>query len=106
MYIDAPSGIQVNQILCNIQPNKLQIGLRGPDRLFFDETTFSKVKVDDSSWYVNHSGVINVVLAKVDRGETWESALLGSGVGAVVDPSTKVQIQKELMLERFQEENP
>mmetsp|Transcript_4122 Transcript_4122/g.8780 ORF Transcript_4122/g.8780 Transcript_4122/m.8780 type:complete len:240 (+) Transcript_4122:163-882(+) len=107
MYIDAPPGIHANQIQCNIQPNRIQIGLRGSDRFFIDESTFSKVKTADSSWYLDDSGTINVVLAKVYRGETWESALLGRDeFRKVVDPATKVQIQKDLMLERFQEENP
>ena len=47
-------------------------------------------------------GIINITLIKVHRGETWESALRGQSV----DPVTKENIQKELMLERFQEENP
>ena len=116
MYIDAPPGVQASQLLCNIRTDRLQIGLRGSDRYFIDEKTFSKVKTDDSSWYLDDSGVINIVLNKVYRGETWESPLLGrdgvdgdgggSAGGRAVDPATKVEIQKELMLERFQEENP
>ena len=57
--------------------------------------------------------MINIVLAKVYRGEAWESPLLGRKDGdggaagrQTVDPATKVEIQKKLMLERFQEENP
>ena len=111
MYIDSPPGIQASQLLCNICTNRVQVGLRGSDRFFIDESTFSRVKVDDSSWYLDDDGVINVVLAKVYRGETWESPLLGrdggdGSTGRAVDPATKVEIQKELMLERFQEENP
>ena len=116
MYIDAPPGVQASQLLCNIRTARVQIGLRGSDRYFIDEKTFSKVKTDDSSWYLDDSGVINIVLNKVYRGETWESPLLGrdgvdddgdgSSGGRAVDPATKVEIQKELMLERFQEENP
>ena len=49
---------------------------------------------------------------KVLRGETWEAALMGRNVQSapegsnVVDPVTKEKIQKDLMLQRFQEENP
>ena len=42
---------------------------------------------------------------KASRGLTWESALIGKH-GTNVDPFTKENIQKEMMLERFQEENP
>ena len=115
MYIDAPPGVQASQLICNIRTDRVQIGLRGSDRFFINERTFSKVKTDDSSWYLDDDGVINIVLNKVYRGETWESPLLGrdggngdggSAGGRAVDPATKVEIQKELMLERFQEENP
>mmetsp|Transcript_14099 Transcript_14099/g.40442 ORF Transcript_14099/g.40442 Transcript_14099/m.40442 type:complete len:230 (+) Transcript_14099:332-1021(+) len=111
MYIEAPPGVQASQLRCNIRTNRLQIGLRGSDRFFIDEETYSKVKIDDSSWYLDDGGVINIVLAKVYRGETWESPLLGrdggdSRAGQAVDPATKVEIQKELMLLRFQEEHP
>ena len=113
MYIEAPPGMQASDILCNICTDWLQIGLRGSDRFFIDEKVFSKVKICDSSWYLDDGGVINIVLAKVYRGEAWESPLLGRKGGdggaagrQAVDPATKVEMQKELMLERFQEENP
>ena len=113
MYIEAPPGVQASEILCNICTDWLQIGLRGSDSFFIDEKIFSKVKICDSSWYLDDGGVINIVLAKVYRGEAWESPLLGRKGGdggaagsQVVDPATKVEMQKELMLERFQEENP
>ena len=47
---------------------------------------------------------------KVFRGETWESVLLGSDSNSstanTVDFMTKQQIQKDMILERFQEKNP
>jgi hypothetical protein len=46
--------------------------------------------------------VIAPAIALALHGETWESALKGQ---AVVDAFTKQEIQKDLMLERFQEEN-
>lgn len=52
---------------------------------------------------MDDDGVINIVLIKAHRGETWECALKGQ---AVVDAFTKQEIRKDLVLERFQEENP
>ena len=50
------------------------------------------------------------MLGKVFRGETWESVLLGSDSNSsttnTVDLMTKQQIQKDMILERFQEKNP
>ena len=52
---------------------------------------------------MDDDGIINIVLIKALCSETWESAIKGQ---AVVDAFTKQEIQKDLMLERFQEENP
>lgn len=110
IYLDAPPGRRAADIVCDIGHDRLRIGLRGSDRHFIDERTFGGVVTADSSWYLDDGGVLNVVLAKARRGETWEGALRGkdnlTGVGGEVDPLTKQQMQKDLMLERFQEENP
>ena len=126
IYIDAPSNLPktnaAQYIDVNILPNRLQVGLKGFDRYFIDERTFDKVKVKESSWYLD-DGVITIVLAKCFRGQTWEGVLCGhhdaandettsdqSKSGGVVnesiDPHTKQEMQRTMMLERFQEENP
>ena len=83
------------------------------------------MKVKESSWYLD-DGVITIVLAKCFRGQTWEGVLCGHHDAAVVqkngetpvktdaadvvnesiDPITKQEMQRTMMLERFQEENP
>lgn len=94
-----------------IQSKRLSIGLKGNDRLFIDEPTFSNVNTSESSWYLD-SNIIHIVMMKVHRGETWEAALIGchsngdTGDGKLVDAMTKEKIKQDLMLERFQEENP
>ena len=109
IYIDAPIGKKASDFVINIQTNYLQVGLKNHDRFFIDEKTYSKVNIAESSWYLD-SDTIHIILMKVHRGETWESALKGfqnsQGESAVVDPFTKEQIKQQLMIERFQEENP
>eukprot|EP00584_Thalassiosira_punctigera_P023883 CAMPEP_0172554180 /NCGR_PEP_ID=MMETSP1067-20121228/53541_1 /TAXON_ID=265564 ORGANISM="Thalassiosira punctigera, Strain Tpunct2005C2" /NCGR_SAMPLE_ID=MMETSP1067 /ASSEMBLY_ACC=CAM_ASM_000444 /LENGTH=249 /DNA_ID=CAMNT_0013342501 /DNA_START=22 /DNA_END=771 /DNA_ORIENTATION=- len=125
IYIDAPmhqlpERNAASFIVVNILPNRLQVGLKGGDRCFIDEKTFDKVKTRESSWYLD-DGVITIVLSKCFRGQTWEGVLCGhaapiggSGAGSSwrggiresIDPFTKQEIQRTLMLERFQEENP
>lgn len=111
LYIDAPPRKQASDFEVNIQSKRLSIGLKGNDRMFIDEPTFSKVNTSESSWYFD-SNIIHIIMMKVHRGETWEAALLGSqsdgdsGDGELVDPMTKEKIKQDLMLERFQEENP
>lgn len=111
IYIDLPPGVtSASQLLCKFYPKKLQIGLKETDQFFIDEDTFSKINVDDSSWYLDKDDrTINIILSKVYKGETWECVLQGNsnaGGSSNIDPITKQEIQKELMIERFQEENP
>jgi hypothetical protein len=116
VYIDAPPLPQespASYITINIQPNRLQVGLKGNDRFFIDENTFDKVKTKESSWFLDE-GVITIILAKAFRGQTWEGVLCGhtsqtnSGpaIQESIDPFVKQEMQRTMMLERFQEENP
>mmetsp|Transcript_4438 Transcript_4438/g.7910 ORF Transcript_4438/g.7910 Transcript_4438/m.7910 type:complete len:244 (+) Transcript_4438:165-896(+) len=126
IYVDAPMKQLPQQntasyMIVNILPNKLQVGLKGVDRHFIDEKTFDKVKVKESSWYLDlDEGVITIILSKCFRGQTWEGVLCGhtktvdgssaasgrQGIQESIDPVTKQEMQSSMMLERFQEENP
>lgn len=128
IYISAPTSQlpkanTASYINVNISTNRLQVGLKSqPDgEYFINESTFGKVKVNESSWYLDEEGVITIILCKVFRGETWEGVLWGhaattttdannagenGGIRETIDPITKQSIQRTLMLERFQEENP
>jgi hypothetical protein len=114
LYIDAPplpAHSPASYIIVNIKADRLQVGLKGNDRFFIDENMFDKVKIKESSWYLD-DGVITIILAKAFRGQTWEGVLNGhtspnsQGVKESVDPFVKQEMQRTMMLERFQEENP
>ncbi len=118
IYIDAPPHVpSAANIVVNILPTRLQVGLKDHDRFFIDENTFDKVKTNESSWFLD-DGVITIILAKCFRGQTWEGVLRGNAsrqqvgghsgeiVNEIIDPLTKQEMQRTLMLERFQEENP
>ena len=114
-----PKQNPARYIIVNILPNQLQVGLKGADRHFIDEQTFDKVKPKESTWTLE-DGVITIVLAKCFRGQTWEGVLCGhinstnavdgssvrEGIQESIDPVTKQAMQRTMMLERFQEENP
>jgi len=145
LYIDAPphllsqmqngggGGAAAKYILVDISPTRLRVGLVGSDRYFIDEMTFDKVKIKESSWYIDDDGdgVITIILAKCYRGQTWEGVLRGhdnrgtidaaAGVNSgtttiessggkvlheTINPYVKQEMQRTMMLERFQEENP
>jgi len=116
-----PKHNTASYINVNILTNRLQVGLKSQPNgeYFLNETTFGKVKVKESSWYLDEEGIITIVLCKVFRGETWEGVLCGhaatdadanssanGGIHETIDPITKQSMQRTLMLERFQEENP
>ncbi|KAL7512276.1 hypothetical protein ACHAXN_009254 [Cyclotella atomus] len=119
IYITAPplpSHSPASYIIINIDANHLQVGLKGHDRFFIDENTFDKVKTKESSWYLD-DGIITIILVKAFRGQTWEGVLNGANAKAnnnesntviqeSVDPFVKQEMQRTMMLERFQEENP
>ena len=125
IYISAPTSQLpkhniASYINVNILTNRLQVGLKSQPNgeYFINETTFGKVKVNESSWYLDEEGIITIILCKVFRGETWEGVLCGhsaatesntggnGGIHETIDPITKQSMQRTLMLERFQEENP
>eukprot|EP01082_Thalassiosira_pseudonana_P007641 g6382.t1 g6382 contig23:333621-334289(+) len=69
IYIDLPPPLlnvesPASYIAVNIQATHLQVGLKGNDRFFIDEDTFDKVKVKESSWYLDE-GVITIVFGEV-----------------------------------------
>lgn len=105
IYVETPPGKKASELIVNIFNNRLQVGLKNHDRFFIDELTYSKVNTTESSWYME-SNTLHIILMKVHRGETWEGALKGADRASSVDPFTKEQMKEQLMIERFQEENP
>lgn len=134
IYMLAPP-VTSQQIHCQIFPNRLELGVKHlvetQGKYFLNEKTFGLVDVSESTWYLEDARTLVIYLAKAKKGEVWEVALMGTGqanatagdasgssnsentatsattIGvAKVDPMTKQEIQKEMMLERFQEENP
>lgn len=60
------------------------------------------VKTKESYWMIEDDEV-HIQLCKMKKAETWASALQGH---ATMDPVTQTEVQKNILLERFQEENP
>lgn len=114
LYIPAPP--EGSSIVCTIAANHLQLGLRGHNRLFLDEDTAGAVDTTESTWCIEESDdadddatgqrKIVIYLQKVAKGSVWSSALRGGAAEAQLDPVSLQRVQKEIMLERFQEENP
>ncbi|CAM9964548.1 unnamed protein product [Ascophyllum nodosum] len=102
LYIEPPPGLKADQIDCTITPRHLRLGIKG-NPPFIDEDTGGPVIVEESYWMMD-GGELNVNLQKMKKAETWPAALQGKN--AAVDPATLEGMQKKIMLERFQSENP
>jgi CS domain. len=113
LYIPAPPSQQASSFEIRIEPQRLQVGIRGHDRFFIDEETFSKVNTKESSWYLDKdSKEIHIVLIKAHRGQVWDRVLKGINTDEkdgdeqhIIDPFLQQKLRKDLLLERFQEEH-
>ena len=104
IYIKPPEGLPRHMIVIDISHKHLKVGIKGNDQAFLDEDTGGPVKSEESMWTMV-DGEININLQKMNKAETWDAALLGRE-GSIVDPSTKEEMRKQMMLDRFQEEHP
>jgi hypothetical protein len=111
IYIAAPPHVtKGNQLNCIISARHLKLGGQGSDQWFLNEDTFATVDVSESTWSLERDdgkNVITIYLTKAHRGELWEAALRGNqAASSTLDPMALEQVRKDMMLERFQEENP
>jgi hypothetical protein len=104
IYLHPPPGMPRHMIVIDIAHKHLTVGIKGHNQSFIDEDTWGPVKPEESMWTMV-DGEININLQKMNKAETWEAALMGRD-GAEVDPVTKEEIRKKMMLDRFQEEHP
>uniref|UniRef100_A0A6T6EEF4 CS domain-containing protein n=2 Tax=Craspedostauros australis TaxID=1486917 RepID=A0A6T6EEF4_9STRA len=133
IYVSPPPFIQsAKQLKCSIEARHLRLGLQGSEQWFINEDTYGLVDVSESTWSLedddsssesisesnrknnnrnksqaNEAQMKSMViyLAKAKRGELWETALKGAA-GKVMNVQAKEEMRKELLLERFHEENP
>lgn len=101
IYIRPPPDIPRKLIEIEITHDRLVVGIKNTIP-FIDEATGGPVIADDSLWtFVD--GEININLQKMNKAEAWDCALKGHA-GQTIDPATKEEVRKKLLLERFQEE--
>lgn len=101
MYIDVPDGVRAKHLAVKIGAARLTIGLKG-NPPFIDEPFHLTINSSESTWTLE-DGVLHLSLTKASKGQTWDCLLKGH---TPVDPYTQSEVQKSLMLERFQAENP
>ena len=114
IYVKPPPFVEKgNQIKCEISPKNIKLGLQGGTQWFIDEPSGGLIDVSESTWSLEEDDsdssqkVISIYLVKANRGAQWNTALMGNGaVTGALDPIAQEEVRKNMMLERFQEENP
>ncbi|KAL4465993.1 hypothetical protein ABPG74_004230 [Tetrahymena malaccensis] len=94
-------GQQMPKLEIAIEPRHLKIGIKG-NPPFINENLTSLCDTDESTWCIEDEE-LHIILQKGHKGEVWQSVFVGHDK---LDPLLQQEIQKKLMLERFQEENP
>jgi len=70
VFITTPKDKKASDFIVDIQPSRLRIGLKGHDRLYIDEPTYSTVDKGESSWYLT-AGMLHIILVKAHRGKNY-----------------------------------
>jgi hypothetical protein len=121
LYVPAPDFLlqEPKRIVCSITSNHLQLGQRGQQiseyqhqkSYFIDKDMWQTVNVKESTWCIEENQYIVIYLQKANKGIVWEAALKGLDTElktpcAMLNATQLQDVQQQLMLERFQEENP
>ena len=93
-------GQQMPKLDIKITPTHLTVGLKGLPP-YLSEDFSQNVKASESLWSLE-DGEIIITLEKAIKGDTWMSVFKGQ---EKINPLQKEEIQKKMLLERFQEEN-
>ena len=108
VFISPPPGVTAKMIDCKIMSTQLTLGIKG-NPPFIDEPFAEFINAAESycTWEdaeaPREGKELHLCITKGSKGVTWESLLKGH---EPVDPFTQSEVQKSLMLERFQAENP
>ncbi|CAH0515515.1 unnamed protein product [Peronospora belbahrii] len=102
IYIQPPSNVTAHQIQCNITSNHITLGLYRVKDTFLNHDLASSIIVAESYWMFD-SGELIINLQKMKKGLIWPSVFIGHGE---LNPMEQETTKQQMMLERFQEENP
>eukprot|EP00455_Lapot_gusevi_P050052 TRINITY_DN7202_c0_g1_i2.p1 TRINITY_DN7202_c0_g1~~TRINITY_DN7202_c0_g1_i2.p1 ORF type:complete len:180 (+),score=22.44 TRINITY_DN7202_c0_g1_i2:71-541(+) len=101
IYIQTPDGVRGRDLDIKISPNHLSVGIKG-NPPYLNEDLGGTADVSASLWTLD-DGELTITLQKAQVGAAWLSGLQGHGQ---LDEHSRQEVQKKLMLERFQREHP
>mmetsp|Transcript_62062 Transcript_62062/g.71136 ORF Transcript_62062/g.71136 Transcript_62062/m.71136 type:complete len:179 (-) Transcript_62062:2295-2831(-) len=94
-------GQKLPALAVEIAVGTVTVGLKG-NPPFLQEALTSSVKPSESYWYIEGEE-LQINLQKLKKAEMWDSVFARH---AKLDPLTAGEVKKQILLERFQEENP
>jgi len=98
-----PSGTKGREITCDILNSTIKVHVRGSPIL--EGKLFAKVKADDSVWTLeddDNGKSLEIELVKAEEHLLWKSVVEGKDS---MNPFVEEQVNKKMMLERFQGEH-
>eukprot|EP00658_Telonema_sp_P-2_P008958 TRINITY_DN13394_c0_g1_i3.p2 TRINITY_DN13394_c0_g1~~TRINITY_DN13394_c0_g1_i3.p2 ORF type:complete len:156 (+),score=29.02 TRINITY_DN13394_c0_g1_i3:189-656(+) len=102
IWVKPPPGVRAKMIDCQISAEHIDLGITGVPEKYFNHDLPNKCKVDESFWTME-DGELHFTLLKMTKAETWTAAFKGHDD---MDPFSMQEVQKQIMRERFSEENP
>ena len=93
-------GQKMPKLDIKITPTHLTVGLVGLPPYLSEDFSFN-VKASESLWTLEDNEIV-ITLEKAIKGDTWLCVFKGQ---EKINPFQKEEIQKKMLLERFQEEN-
>lgn len=100
VYITVP--VAASRLFCTITSTHLSLGIKG-NPPYLDHDLAGVVVTDDSTWTVDDKGNLEIMLQKMKKGSTWESAFKGH---ESLNAAELESVKKKITLERFQQEHP
>lgn len=97
----APAGTRGKNIAYQLTPSHLMVGIKGSPPVIDGKLT-ELVVPGDSLWTLE-DGMVVIELQKQKKHHSWDSV---TEDGPRVDPLTKEQLDKKMMLEKFQNQHP
>jgi hypothetical protein len=96
-----PAGTRGKDVECKITNTHLTLKARG--KVLIDGDLSQSVKGPESNWTVEDRKLVVIVLQKLKAHDSWQSAIAGE---ETPDAVTLDKMNKQMMLEKFQNENP
>ncbi|ETO32580.1 CS domain protein [Reticulomyxa filosa] len=104
IYIQLPKDVNSKQLKIEIKSDSISVGLKNVAKPYLKEELASTINKADSVWSVS-DGQLEINLSKQTIGETW-SCVFKRHAEQQLNVTEAENTKKQMLLERFQRENP